>query len=121
MQLRLGRERAGHLEPALVAVGEVPRALFPLASLKAAEREQLAGALCGLALLPLDAGRAQNALDDPALESRMHPDHHVLARGHVLEQADVLERPADAPLGDRVRRLAGHVLAANTICPPVGL
>ena len=28
----------------------------------------------------------------------MHPDEHVLERGHVLEEADVLERPAEARL-----------------------
>src|SRR4029450_8157087 len=37
----------------------------------------------------------------------------VLERGHVLEQPDVLERPADPPLGDRVRRLAGDLVAVE--------
>ncbi len=47
----------------------------------------------------------------------MHADHDVLARGHVVEEANVLERAADAPLGDRVRRLARHVLAAELDLP----
>src|SRR4029079_10229693 len=41
----------------------------------------------------------------------MHPDEDVLERGHVLEEADVLERAADAARRDRMRRLAGDVLA----------
>ena len=116
-ELRLGRERTGHLEPSLVAVGEVPRPRFPLVSLEAAEREQLAGAFCGFALFPLDTGRPQNALDNPALESGMHPDHHVLPRSHLLEQTDVLEGPSDPPLGDRMRRLAGHVVTCEHDLP----
>src|SRR5581483_5031844 len=42
---------------------------------------------------------------------RVHPDEDVLDRGHVLEETDVLERAPHAPRGDRVRRLAGDVLA----------
>jgi hypothetical protein len=41
----------------------------------------------------------------------VHADEHVLERGHVLEEADVLKCSADAELGDGVRRLAGHVAA----------
>ena len=42
----------------------------------------------------------------PPLQAAVHADEHVLERGHLLEQPDVLERAADAALGDRVRRLA---------------
>ena len=40
--------------------------------------------------------RARARVEPGRLEPRVHPDEHVLDRGHVLEQADVLERPADA-------------------------
>jgi len=43
----------------------------------------------------------------------VHPDEDVLLRRHLPEQADVLEGPADAELGDRVRRLAGQVVAVE--------
>ena len=43
----------------------------------------------------------------------MHPDEHVLEGRHVLEEPNVLKRPADSALGDRVGRLAGHVLAVE--------
>ena len=40
----------------------------------------------------------------------------------LLEEPDVLERPPDAALGDRVRRLAGDVLAVeDDPRPTVGL
>src|SRR4029077_18692646 len=43
----------------------------------------------------------------------MHSDEHVLERRHVLEEANVLERPADPTLRERVRWLAGHVLTVE--------
>ena len=49
------------------------------------------------------------------------PDEDVLERRHLLEEADVLERPADAPLRDRVRRLAADILAVEDDGPTVGL
>ena len=50
-QLRVGRERARDLEPALVAVREVPGAVL-VAARQPAVDEQLARALAGLRLLP---------------------------------------------------------------------
>ena len=40
----------------------------------------------------------------------MHADEDVLERGHLREEADVLERAADPELRDRVRRLRRHVV-----------
>ena len=108
-ELRLRRERARHLEPALVAVREVPRVVV-VTPCEAAVVEQLEGALTGLALLPPDAGRADDAAEDPSLETAVHADEDVLERRHLLEQPDVLERPPDAALGRRVGRHAGDVL-----------
>ena len=51
----------------------------------------------------------------------MHPDEDVLERGHVLEEPDVLERAAHAALRDRMRRLAGDVLAREDDLPRRGL
>jgi hypothetical protein len=47
----------------------------------------------------------------------VHADEDVLDRGHLLEETDVLERPADPALDDRVRRLAGDVLAVEHDAP----
>jgi hypothetical protein len=43
----------------------------------------------------------------------VHPDEDVLERRHLLEEADVLERPSDPELGDRVRRLPADVDAVE--------
>ena len=106
------RERARDLEPPLVAVGEVVRVLV-VAAAEAAELEQLVGLLPRGALLALQRRRLEHRAQDPALQPRVHADEHVLERGHALEEADVLERAPDAALGDRVRRLAGDVVAVE--------
>ena len=43
----------------------------------------------------------------------MHSDQHILERGHVAEEADVLEGATDAARGDRMRRFAGDVRAVE--------
>ena len=119
-QLRLRRERASNLESALVAVGEIAGDLVVLVA-QAAELQQLAAAIARTLFLATDARCADDRYQDPAFEPRVHTHHDVLERGHVLEQADVLERPADATLSDRVRRAACHVLAVEHDRPDVGL
>src|SRR5689334_14551845 len=111
-QLRLGRERAGDLEPTLVAVGEVLCELVVRSS-QPREGEQLARLLLGLALLAPDAGQPEDRAEDAALQAGVHADQHVLERRHLREQADVLERATDAELRDRVRRLLGDVDAVE--------
>ncbi len=55
------------------------------------------------------------------LQPHVHADEDVLERRHVLEQPDVLEGAGDAALRERVRRLAGQILAAEEDAAPVGL
>src|SRR5439155_5943777 len=98
--------------PPLVAVGEVARDLVVLVP-EAAELQELARPFRGAPLLPPDPRRPHDRPEDPALQPCMHPDEDVLEGGHVLEEADVLERAADAALGDRMWRLAGDVLAVE--------
>src|SRR5581483_9605299 len=111
-QLGRRRERARHLEPALVAVRQAVRVAVRAAG-ERAEGEQLASALLRLTLLAAQTGRARDAAHDPAFEPGVHADKDVLERGHLLEQADVLERAPDPALGDVVRRLAGDVRAVE--------
>ena len=68
-----------------------------------------------------DLRRAEDAAEDPALQAGMHADEDVLERGHLLEEADVLERPADTALGGGARRRAGDVPAVEPTRPDVGL
>ena len=62
------------------------------------ERQQLLGPLLGVLLLLAHPRRDEQRLRQVAADLRVHPDEDVLDRGHVLEQPDVLERPADARL-----------------------
>src|SRR6185437_7611192 len=76
-ELRVGPERPRHLEPALVAVGEVHRIGVLGLARKAAVLEELARPVGRAALLTLEPRRAQDRLDDPAAEARVHPDEDV--------------------------------------------
>src|SRR5437773_2310186 len=54
------------------------------------------------ALEPAEAAAAGEDVQEPEAYARVHPDQHVLDRGHRLEEADVLERPAHAEGGDLI-------------------
>ena len=73
---------------------------------EADEGEQLAGALARLALLPPRGAEAEHATDEPAPRPHVPRDHHVVERGQLAEEAHVLERARDAPLGHAVGRQA---------------
>ena len=111
-ELGLRRERTGDLEAPLIAVREVPCVVVVTAG-EPAVVEQLRCPLMRFALLAPDPPRAQDAPDDPALQAAMHPDEDVLERRHLLKEADVLERPADAALGGGVWRRTGDVPAVE--------
>ncbi len=49
-----------------------------------------------------EARAARENVPETQTDARMHADEHVLDRGHRLEEADVLEGPADAERGDLV-------------------
>ena len=59
------------------------------------------------------AGQAEHGADDAGAVVRVRADEHVLERGHVGEQPDVLERAGDAELGDLVALLAAERLAVE--------
>src|SRR5581483_6290607 len=111
-QLRLGRQGAGDLEAALVAIGQVLGNLVgPVA--EADQMEQVARSLPRFTLLARDPGRPEDGADRPGLQPAVHPDQHVLQGGHVVEQPDVLKRPGDAACGDLVGRQIGDVGAVE--------
>jgi hypothetical protein len=99
---RLGGERARDLEAPLVAVGEVLGELVRRAA-DADVLEQLVGALLDRRLLGARAGSAQDRADHARVRAHVAPDHHVLERREVGEEADVLEGARDAELRDAVR------------------
>src|SRR6266404_3063756 len=100
-------ERPGQLEAPLLAVGQVAGQLVRLVA-QPGHREQLRALLP----LPLLVGAPARVPADHVPEAErhpaVHPDQHVLDGGHAGEQADVLEGPADAELGDLVGAAALH-------------
>ena len=118
-ELRIGGERAGDLEPALVAVGQVPREVVGALG-DADVLQQLEGALFDRPLLATRAGVAQHRAEHAGAGAHVAADHHVLERGEVAEQADVLERPGDAARGDVVRLQAAERLPGERERAAVG-
>ena len=102
-QRRLVAERAGQLQPALVAVRQVLGQLV-LAPAQPDEPEQLARRVRRRPP-PRAAGAARRCRWSTMfeLELEVHADEHVLERGHVLEQPDVLEGAAHPGRHDVVR------------------
>ena len=100
-QLRLGGQRPGDLQPALVAVGQVLR-LVGGAVGDAHELQQRHRALDGLALLAVVPRHPQQRAEHTGPVPGVGADHHVLQRRHLAEEPDVLERPRDARPGDLV-------------------
>ena len=111
-ELRLGGERARDLEPALVAVREVARER--VGALRDTDVvEQLVGALGDRLLLHSRLRIAEDRAEHVRAGAHVAPDHHVLQRRQVREQADVLKRSRDAARGDFVRLQIGHWLAVE--------
>jgi len=98
----LGGERPCDLEPALVPIGHragqvVGRPGQPDLG------QQVEGDLAGLTLLAAVAGAAPDRRQRLGLRAAVPADHHVLQRGHVAEESDVLEGAGDPGLDHRHR------------------
>ena len=70
---------------------------------------------CSIVAAPLGpvGGRRGERREDACARACGAADHDVLERVEMLEQADVLERSADAVRGQLVRRPAGDALVAQ--------
>ncbi len=105
-QLGLGGERAGKLQPALLAERQVGGEVVALVG-EAGELQQLADARAVVleAVEPARHHRLRCAL---AVAVLRHPQ--VLPHSELAEEADVLEGAGDRPSDDeRVARQPGHV------------
>ncbi|MBS1147542.1 MAG: hypothetical protein H6R08_1718 [Proteobacteria bacterium] len=67
--------------------------------------EQGMGARARISLLAARGGQAQHGADDTTRGTRVAPDQHILQRGHLGKQADVLEG-ARQPRLQHLMRLA---------------
>ncbi len=110
-QLRLARQRARQLEPALVAVRQVLGPVLLVAPRQADELEELLRLALRLLLLGAHGGKPQEGAPPARLHADVAADHHVGQDRHGAEEADVLERPADPDLDDLVRRASDERLA----------
>ena len=98
-QLGFTGQRAGNLQPALIAVGQVARQCIALAA-QAHEVQQIPGIALRLLLLPPGAGRADDGAHPRGLQVGFAADHDVLDGRHIAEEADILEGARDAALGN---------------------
>ena len=101
-QLRFRGKSACDFQPALIAVGEIPRQRAGVLA-DADIAEQFPGRAADGSFLVARAARAQDRTDRACVRAHMPPDHHVFDGRHVAEQADILERPCDAGFGDAIR------------------
>src|SRR5437867_1179842 len=102
------REGAGDLQPALRPVRQVARIGLGV-PLDANEFQELNGAIGDLALLGALARRLEERVPELGAHAAVLPQADVVERRHVLEEADVLERPRDSERGHLVRARAGDL------------
>src|SRR6266511_2439926 len=106
-QDRLGRQRPRDLEAALLTVRQVAGDL-PRAPLDADEAQQVHRLLFAGPLLVPVPGQPEQGADHAGLVPGIGAHHRVLQRGHLGEQADVLEGTRHAQPGDLVLLAAGE-------------
>jgi hypothetical protein len=110
------RSRARDLEPPLVAVRKMLREV--VAAVEDADVfEKLPRALVDRLLLRARARIAQDRADHARLRAHVPPDHHVLERGEIREEADVLEGARDAERRDAVGRRVHEPLSLEEEAP----
>src|SRR5262249_15953974 len=111
-ELGLGGQRARQLEPPAVTIRKVARDDIRV-GLKANAVEQAEGARRQLRLGPAEARVVREDVPQTERDARVHPDQNVLEGGHVGEEPDVLERPANAESRDLVGAQAEERLTAE--------
>src|SRR5581483_1883962 len=118
-QPRLGGERTGNFQPALIAVRQAPRAVVG-AGADADVIEQRQGARQNLALLGERARVAQHRAEHAGPRAHVAADHHILERREVGEEPDVLKGARDAGGGNFMRRQRRDIALGEAKAAAVG-
>ncbi len=111
-QARLGRERAGDFEQALLAIGEQVGFLLGLGR-ETDESEQLSRLGAHVGFLASEPGEPQERRRHAAFARQVEADLDVLSDGHALEELHELERAHQALRGDLVLPHPRDVLAGK--------
>src|SRR5207249_2579364 len=105
------RQRPRDLEPALVAVWQLAcRSLAHLRGVEADRFHQAVRVVHASPLVAAQEGQRRQLHDSVIAQPSVHADHHVLQRGEIGKQADVLERARDPEPGDAMRRQARQMV-----------
>src|SRR5262249_36064455 len=97
------RQGARQLDALLRAEGEIlDRHMRGIVQLE--EFDEPGDALAERLLLPPGKRQAQRVVKEVAARPTMAADQHVLQHRHAAEEAEILDRPADAERGDAVGR-----------------
>ena len=114
-QLRPRRERARQLDALLQPERQVGDAA--VRDIGEVEKlDQLPGDVGERLLLAPRPGKLQRIGEEIGAAERMAADAHIVEHRHGAEQREVLERAADADVGDAVRRPVEDAAALRTGC-----
>src|SRR5512133_1154085 len=111
-QLGIGTESTSNLESSLVAVRQVARQMIGSVA-EPDEVEQLLGTFCGRLLITAELRPADDRGKRSCGGTAIAPNHHVLERGNVAKQPDVLEGPRHARDHDLARLRRKDVAIEN--------
>ena len=100
----LGRQRAGDLQTALVAVGEIPGAVMGELADADILQQRMGLVAHRLFFLP-GAAVAGDRRPQAVAGAYVAADHHVFQHAHFVEQPQVLEGASDAGLRHFIDRL----------------
>ncbi len=110
-QPRAQRQRPRDLEPALVAVGQLTgRSLAHLGGVEADRFHQTVRVVAARPLGTAQEGKRRQLHEGVIAQPRVHTDHHVLERGQIWKQPDVLKRARDPKPGDAMRLQPGEAV-----------
>src|SRR5512136_1427239 len=106
----MGRQSPRNLQPPLKYVGKVLGERLAFAA-QSDIGQELLSALARFGLLLHHRPRPQQCTIPGRFQAAVHADQHILERGHVAEEADILEGPSQPQSSGAVGTQAANLLA----------